>query len=459
MRYPLGLKLAFIIAILLVGSLSCMIFLASYFFLQDATVRVEENNHTLARIVAAKVEEDVRGLMDARGLLDAAGGRRRRRVRVALLRRQREPAVRRDTRAGRDPQRQGPRRGGHRRGRLRTRGRVRGKSVERAKGGAAVVFNATAILGHSAIGLAVPYRDREFEGTLVAIELADRYAEILVPSNKWTTLFVTNDQGELVLHPDLSLLAGKVDYREDPLVAEIMKSAAGNGLMRYAGRGGEETLGAFRRTSFASLGVAVTVPVAKAFEAVEAIQRRNLLIMGAVLSAAVVVAYFFSKSITNPVKALMGAALRIEAGDFHLGIRARTHDELGALTESFVEMGRGLAEREKIKDAFGKFVNKSIAETGAAATRYASAASGARRPSSSPTSGRSRPSPSGSQPEAGRRVPQPVPDAHGRLRRLHRRRRGQVHRRRDHGGVGSSTSPRGTTRRRPSRRPCGCARR
>ena len=42
-------------------------------------------------------------------------------------------------------------------------------------------------------------------------------------------------------------------------------------------------------------------------------------------------------------------------------IEASSKDEIGHLTDSFVEMGKGLEEREKIKSAFGKFVNEEIA--------------------------------------------------------------------------------------------------
>ncbi len=364
-RFPLSMKLGVIISILLLASLSAMIVLASYFFLQDATVRVEENNHNLARVVALKIEDDVRGLMDRAGLLvQLRSGNAKETADVmerfyeananllyvavpGLLEAQNDKAL-----AAADVDKAA----------CAKTVETERAALDRAKGGAAVVFNATPLVGRAAIGLAVPYRETGFEGALVAIELSERYADILSSSNKWTTLFVTNDEGRLVLHPDLSLLMGQADYRSNPLVKEIVENPIGNGLKRYAERDGTDTLGAYRRTAFASLGVAVTMPAAKAFEAVNAIQRRNLYIMGIVLSAAIVVAYFFSKTITGPVKTLMAAALRIEAGEFRLDIRPRTRDELGALTASFVHMGQGLAEREKIKDAFGKFVNKSVAE-------------------------------------------------------------------------------------------------
>jgi adenylate cyclase len=59
---------------------------------------------------------------------------------------------------------------------------------------------------------------------------------------------------------------------------------------------------------------------------------------------------------------LAAAAGRIEQGEFEITLESKTHDEVGFLTQSFVSMGRGLAERERLKDTFGKFINKEIAE-------------------------------------------------------------------------------------------------
>jgi adenylate cyclase len=84
--------------------------------------------------------------------------------------------------------------------------------------------------------------------------------------------------------------------------------------------------------------------------------------MGAVLSLAALLTYFYSRTISRPVGALMDAARQIEEGSFILDLVPTTRDELGALTATFVEMGQGLDRGRRLKDTFGKFVNKEIAE-------------------------------------------------------------------------------------------------
>ncbi|MBR6296705.1 MAG: HAMP domain-containing protein [Treponema sp.] len=92
---------------------------------------------------------------------------------------------------------------------------------------------------------------------------------------------------------------------------------------------------------------------------------RIVLFSLAVFFAAIILIRIFSNGITNPVKELVVASNKIEKGEFELDIEPRTHDEIGLLTSSFVQMGKGLSEREKLMVSFSKFTNKTIAQKAA----------------------------------------------------------------------------------------------
>lgn len=92
---------------------------------------------------------------------------------------------------------------------------------------------------------------------------------------------------------------------------------------------------------------------------------RIILFSLAVLFIAIILIRIFSNGITNPIKELVGAAGQIEKCEFELSIKPRTRDEIGLLTESFVQMGKGLSEREKLMVSFSKFTNKTIAQKAA----------------------------------------------------------------------------------------------
>jgi adenylate cyclase len=62
------------------------------------------------------------------------------------------------------------------------------------------------------------------------------------------------------------------------------------------------------------------------------------------------------------VGALVGATERIARGDFDLRLPTSRRDELGALAGAMNGMAAGLAQRDRIKDTFGKFVDPRVVE-------------------------------------------------------------------------------------------------
>ncbi len=69
-----------------------------------------------------------------------------------------------------------------------------------------------------------------------------------------------------------------------------------------------------------------------------------------------------SKSILRPIGDLQKATQRIAEGNYDASVPVTTGDELGELAASFNEMASGLAEREKIRDAFGTYLDSEVAE-------------------------------------------------------------------------------------------------
>jgi adenylate cyclase len=69
-----------------------------------------------------------------------------------------------------------------------------------------------------------------------------------------------------------------------------------------------------------------------------------------------------SKSITNPISDLQAATREISEGRYDVSVPVTTGDEIGELAASFNEMAAGLAERERIREAFGTYLDKEVAE-------------------------------------------------------------------------------------------------
>ncbi|WP_073524372.1 putative bifunctional diguanylate cyclase/phosphodiesterase [Pseudomonas fluorescens] len=88
-------------------------------------------------------------------------------------------------------------------------------------------------------------------------------------------------------------------------------------------------------------------PLDHALESFAPLDRQFLGIALAVLLVALAVALFLARRVSRPLNALVQAAERIGAGDYHTPVRVRSHDEFGLLARAFNAMQSGIALRER----------------------------------------------------------------------------------------------------------------
>jgi len=69
-----------------------------------------------------------------------------------------------------------------------------------------------------------------------------------------------------------------------------------------------------------------------------------------------------SKSILRPLRDVNRAVESIREGNYDVSVPVTTGDELGDLAASFNQMVEGLRERERIREAFGTYLDKEVAE-------------------------------------------------------------------------------------------------
>lgn len=69
-----------------------------------------------------------------------------------------------------------------------------------------------------------------------------------------------------------------------------------------------------------------------------------------------------SKSILRPIGDIKEGMDAIRRGDYDSRVPVTTSDELGELSAGFNEMAAGLAERERIREAFGTYLDREVAE-------------------------------------------------------------------------------------------------
>lgn len=236
---------------------------------------------------------------------------------------------------------------------------LNGKALAEASTGTTIVINASP--GFRLPLLAMSFPSQRESGTIpVLIINARRISEAFLADDA-TLTFMVDRNGTVVAHPDANAVLSAAQVTDLPVFTDMMKSPLDKGVVRYS-HAGKIYRGSFKKLPLGGLGVISAVEEDVAFAEVVRIRNRNLMVLGIVLSAAILVGYFFARSLALPLRELVGATRRVEAEDYTVHVQPRSRDEVGALATSFNKMVHGLAERERMKDAFGRFVNKEVAE-------------------------------------------------------------------------------------------------
>lgn len=374
-RFTIKFKLLTIISLIMITSFSVMIYLATNFFRQDNETRVKENNHRLAEIIASKIITDLKTLSDKTKLVAAIADENRTGARqeemvsnffqnnpeiifVGIGQKGTELKFSRELWNEKN---------------LLGDPAVKKNYLDILQSnqsqflssfyGKNTAVNLSVGTQQPILGLSLPFqREAQNYATIVVVLLRMDSMLKTFETTGITQAFMVNVRGDVVAHPDPKIVFARSNFQDLGIVKQMLTSKLDNGQTRYRDKDGLFYLGSFKKIPFADLGVITTAQEEKAFEEVYNIQRRNIYILIIGLNLAILIIYFFAKSISNPIIRLVGATKQIEQGNYSLDIRPSTTDEIGSLTYSFLNMSKGLEEREKMKDAFGKFVNKEIAE-------------------------------------------------------------------------------------------------
>jgi len=111
---------------------------------------------------------------------------------------------------------------------------------------------------------------------------------------------------------------------------------------------------AYNKLNMFGAVVITSIEYNKIFEGIAATTRRNIFLTIAVLSISIIFIWFFSKTISIPLRSLAVAARAIEGGKFNVDLKAKNRDEIGVLSSGFNKMCTAL-------NIFGRFTNKEIA--------------------------------------------------------------------------------------------------
>jgi len=234
------------------------------------------------------------------------------------------------------------------------------ESVFSSINGADFALNLSSYFGSGVIGIIIPYESDSRAALCIMFSNEKVYDAVKSPD--LIKSFLVNGRGELLAHYDKKMVIENGSVADLPIVKKMLKSTINTEKIEYVDSNSITWLGAYNKTGFSDTGVISIVSKDQAFGMVRKLQKQTVLIALIVLNLAILFVYFFSKTITKPIRKLVSISSEIRNGKFDISVKSKSRDEIGILSESFEDMARGLAEREKMKDAFGKFVNKEIAD-------------------------------------------------------------------------------------------------
>jgi HD-GYP domain-containing protein (c-di-GMP phosphodiesterase class II) len=165
-------------------------------------------------------------------------------------------------------------------------------------------------------------------------------------------IFVVNQSGKAVFHPDSSLVDSQKSLADLKIVGEWQESNAQiqSGLVPFTAEfdgSSYDMIGAYSTVRFGndmSLGVITMQDERKALASVGEMKTQTWLISLAFAFIAMLVGSIAARTLTAPLLKLSHAAERVAAGDFSTRVETRNITEIGTLGESFNTMSDKIQE-------------------------------------------------------------------------------------------------------------------
>lgn len=364
-KYPFSVKLIGIISLIVIFSVAVTTILSSYFFMQDSVARVEENNLTLVQVFSSQMEAELKSVYSsALSILD-------------ILRLNKSDTFYEITRQNYFDR--NPRIAyigvpsafeiyNHKfflaheteQENIQTFLTAKADELAVANAGEIMAINATSFFGVPVIAIAAPYTDLGSKNRIVILFSTENLQTMCESGDAFATYAISKTK-ELLVHPDFNVLKTDSFDRRASFLKKIDETSQDLFQFEHKDEDGINYFIASQKVSFANFTVISKVPVALVYVPVKKIAVQNVILACIVLGVAILIVWFFAHTVSRPILALTEASELIENGQFNIDLKQKSSDEIGLLTKSFVQMSKGLAERERLRDTFGKFVNKEIA--------------------------------------------------------------------------------------------------
>jgi adenylate cyclase len=209
----------------------------------------------------------------------------------------------------------------------------------------------------AAVGLPLNLVKEELFYPVAAVVLPSSITALLVLNLSWLDIFPLVAAGGIAVGYGAILHHLTVEAGMRPVLIDINRSAA----PRVETEVKALPLRLRLLTALPMINV-ITGLVVAAIAGADNLGVSVLVAIGVATTISLELTILLSRSILGPLADLRGATGRVGRGNFDVDVPITTADEIGELAASFNQMVAGLRERERIRRAFGVYLDRDIAE-------------------------------------------------------------------------------------------------
>ena len=220
-------------------------------------------------------------------------------------------------------------------------------ALKQAAAGETLAFNASPYFSSPLTALFFSWRDTGAGVIFSTEKINDNFGFGINRS------YLINSNGDILAHPNSVLLAEGKNVSQNNFV-RLLRDVPDRSRQMITKEDGLIFYSAFTKLNIGGCAVITSIEYDKVFEGIAATTRRNIYLTAGVLFISIMFIWFFSKTISIPLKALAVAARSIEGGEFEQEVMVKGRDEIGVLGLSFGRMSSAL-------HIFGRFTNRELA--------------------------------------------------------------------------------------------------
>ncbi len=190
------------------------------------------------------------------------------------------------------------------------------------------------------------YRENEMSGVLIINLELEKLMQRIGAKRRGQSgaAYVINQQGKVIIHPDLGLIENGMD---ESTVAPVRAALTGeSGWIEYE-TNGKLRLAGYSPVPRTKMGVIVEQSKEEAMTSVNEIKRRSLIVLVLATSLAVAIGLAIAGALSKPIVTIAEAVKRLGTGDWGIRLRTMGQDEINQLAVAFNSLAEQLAKRDE----------------------------------------------------------------------------------------------------------------